>query len=531
MSRPPPNPLPESDDPYVLLDVRPGAKTEQIRRAYLRRIKIYKPDRHPAEFRRIREAYDRLREREAWFDAWRQAGDVIRQAVADTAEAEADAEGEASSDEQTPAEASEPANANAEPAPADEAAAPLEPSTPVQSPPPERTPGEPPVADLDADPWRDMNPGSVATQDAVAGEFEMETPGGDFGGQDHPLYDEDRPPAEPSVGEQVVDLACAVHEALDEDREAEAADLLLATDTDRLAGEPLFATLLLEVSCAVVWTAPRQFQKLSDRYGDLIAEHDTEYRDGALLHRRTLLDELPGWRHAVREWPELERFVAMGSSLRAVSEAELGLRLGKRASTHAPSFLAALQQAARVAPGIVTLFVAMAERWATHYGKVLGEGLPADYRPTLDEAATAVMHSIRTHRAVRWKQALPILAVLTVSLVLLVSGSLVVDLVAIAVFLVLAAWRASTPNVLEKLYLQVVQPAAATWLWVTTATPTALAQALDGKLPGRGSWVSLTHPVDIHAYPRIIDDDLVLLAFALTRPMVPRLRPNKQRKR
>ena len=522
MSRPPPTPLPESDDPYVLLDVRPGAKTEQIRRAYLRRIKVYKPDRHPAEFRRIREAYDRLREREAWFDAWRQAEEVIRQAAADSAEAEPgepnDGGGEAgqtSEAEATPEVHQDPSE------PAETASAPT--PTPTQA---------PASVGLDAEPWRDLNPVSVGTQDPVAGEFEVDTPHRDFGAAPVHLYaEEDHDPPEPSIGEQVVDLACAVHEALDDDREAEAADLLLATNTERLATEPLFATLLLEVSCAVVWTAPKHFDRLCDRYGDLIGEHDTEYRDGALLHRRTLLDELPGWREATRDWPELERFVAMGSSLRAVAEAELGLRLGKRASTHAPSFLAVLQQAARAAPGIVSLYVGMAERWSKHYGKVLGEGLPADYRPTIDEAATAVMHTIRTHNTVRWKQAQPVVGVLAVSLILFFSSSLLLDLIAIATFAVLAVWRAWTPHLLERLYLQVVQPAAATWLWVTAATPNALAVALEGKLPGRGSFGSLAHPVDITAYPRIIDDDLVLLAFALTRPMVPRLRPNKQRKR
>ena len=91
--------LPDTDDPYVLLDVRPGATAEQIRRAYLRRVKVWKPDRHPAEFRRVREAYDRLREQEKWFDAWQKAGQVVRRAAEEAARVEAEAHDEEASGE------------------------------------------------------------------------------------------------------------------------------------------------------------------------------------------------------------------------------------------------------------------------------------------------------------------------------------------------------------------------------------------------------------------------------------------------
>ncbi len=59
MKTPPPD-LPETNDPWTLLDVPRGASSDEIRRAYLRRIKVYKPDLHPTAFRRLREAYDAL---------------------------------------------------------------------------------------------------------------------------------------------------------------------------------------------------------------------------------------------------------------------------------------------------------------------------------------------------------------------------------------------------------------------------------------------------------------------------------------
>ncbi|MBL4685660.1 MAG: J domain-containing protein [Nannocystaceae bacterium] len=52
--------LPDTDDPYLLLAVKPDATADEVRRAYLRRVKVFKPDRAPKAFQRVREAYERL---------------------------------------------------------------------------------------------------------------------------------------------------------------------------------------------------------------------------------------------------------------------------------------------------------------------------------------------------------------------------------------------------------------------------------------------------------------------------------------
>ena len=49
-------------DPRELLGVSPDAGEEEIRAAYVRRVKEHPPDRSPEEFERIRDAYDSLRE-------------------------------------------------------------------------------------------------------------------------------------------------------------------------------------------------------------------------------------------------------------------------------------------------------------------------------------------------------------------------------------------------------------------------------------------------------------------------------------
>ena len=59
MKAPPPD-LPDTDDPWALLDVPRGSPPAEIRRAYLRRIKVYKPDAHPEAFTRIRAAFEAL---------------------------------------------------------------------------------------------------------------------------------------------------------------------------------------------------------------------------------------------------------------------------------------------------------------------------------------------------------------------------------------------------------------------------------------------------------------------------------------
>ena len=50
-------------DPYAVLNVSPEADDEQIRSAYLARIKQFPPDRSPVEFERVRDAYGLLRDR------------------------------------------------------------------------------------------------------------------------------------------------------------------------------------------------------------------------------------------------------------------------------------------------------------------------------------------------------------------------------------------------------------------------------------------------------------------------------------
>ncbi len=50
------------EDPRAVLDVGAEAGEDEIRAAYLRKIKEYPPDRAPAEFERVRDAYDLLRD-------------------------------------------------------------------------------------------------------------------------------------------------------------------------------------------------------------------------------------------------------------------------------------------------------------------------------------------------------------------------------------------------------------------------------------------------------------------------------------
>jgi len=53
----------QSSDPHAVLGVGPEADDEQIRAAYLCKLKEYPPDRCPAEFERVRDAYELLRDR------------------------------------------------------------------------------------------------------------------------------------------------------------------------------------------------------------------------------------------------------------------------------------------------------------------------------------------------------------------------------------------------------------------------------------------------------------------------------------
>jgi curved DNA-binding protein CbpA len=49
-------------DPRNVLGVSPEAGDEEIRAAYLRKVKEYPPDRAPGEFEKVRDAYETLRD-------------------------------------------------------------------------------------------------------------------------------------------------------------------------------------------------------------------------------------------------------------------------------------------------------------------------------------------------------------------------------------------------------------------------------------------------------------------------------------
>lgn len=55
------------DDPFALLGVTPGAVDTDIKRAYTRLVRRFKPEHSPEQFRRIREAYEACQERAAWY--------------------------------------------------------------------------------------------------------------------------------------------------------------------------------------------------------------------------------------------------------------------------------------------------------------------------------------------------------------------------------------------------------------------------------------------------------------------------------
>lgn len=518
----PPITLPDTDDPYVLLDVRPGASGDQIRRAYLRKVKVWKPDRHPAEFRRIREAYDRLREQERWFDALHQAGKVVRRATERAAAPPGDA-------------AAVPPAAGDEPAPEGDAHAERERANEAARAQVERALQDDALGELDEEPVEDED------VDALIAALELELREHPEAGDDDDRYDaaddddDERGPylleehrrrraRATASAERLETLEQAVHADLEAGRVAEAADRLLEPGTEALAVHPELTPLLLEVCCAVVWELPPRYAALVARYGDLVSTHDTEHHDGALLHRRILLDELPAWREAVAaDWPELHRFMVLGSSLRAPAEAELGLRLGRRAVADPTGLLMVLARAAERAPGIVTLYVTMAERWARGYGR-LPLQRPARPRPTVEQAAAALAHAAQHHRRVRWEQARPLLVTLATMLVLLLAPTPIIELVVLGLVILLWAWRAWARGPVVRIYAEVVRPAAAAWLWATNATPSELAAALQAKLPAPGTWGAVLHPGDPGEYPERLRDDLALLAFGVTSPMIPRLR-------
>ena len=55
--------LPETSDPFVLLALSPAASLRELRTAYARRIKEFRPDRAPDEFARIQAAFETVRAR------------------------------------------------------------------------------------------------------------------------------------------------------------------------------------------------------------------------------------------------------------------------------------------------------------------------------------------------------------------------------------------------------------------------------------------------------------------------------------
>jgi curved DNA-binding protein CbpA len=54
---------PDLADPYRVLGIERDAEDEEIRAAYLAKLKQFPPDRAPDEFEQVRDAYDLLRDR------------------------------------------------------------------------------------------------------------------------------------------------------------------------------------------------------------------------------------------------------------------------------------------------------------------------------------------------------------------------------------------------------------------------------------------------------------------------------------
>jgi hypothetical protein len=75
----------------------------------------------------------------------------------------------------------------------------------------------------------------------------------------------------------------------------------------------------------------------------------------------------------------------------------------------------------------------------------------------------------------------------------------------------------------ERIYVRVLRPAAASWLWTTQASPDELALAFEARLPRKGTWATVLHPGDLSDYPHLLGNDLALLAFSVTAPMIPLL--------
>ena len=52
----------DHNEPHKILEISPDASPEEIRRAYLKKVREFPPEEAPAEFERIRDAYDFLRD-------------------------------------------------------------------------------------------------------------------------------------------------------------------------------------------------------------------------------------------------------------------------------------------------------------------------------------------------------------------------------------------------------------------------------------------------------------------------------------
>jgi len=65
-------------DPRMVLGVAEDTTDEQIRAAYLRKLKEFPPDRSPAEFEQVRDAYELLRDRRQRFATKAQRADPLQ---------------------------------------------------------------------------------------------------------------------------------------------------------------------------------------------------------------------------------------------------------------------------------------------------------------------------------------------------------------------------------------------------------------------------------------------------------------------
>jgi DnaJ-domain-containing protein 1 len=53
---------PNQDDPFQVLGIGEQATDDQVRQAYLNKVKQFPPDKEPEEFERVRDAYDQIKD-------------------------------------------------------------------------------------------------------------------------------------------------------------------------------------------------------------------------------------------------------------------------------------------------------------------------------------------------------------------------------------------------------------------------------------------------------------------------------------